>query len=148
VNELQIQLASAADLVAQQPADTTRAVYAQALADTYPMSTSTVPLQAINLKDSFTNFPNPFRPTVGPTRLTYWLEQAGTVDLRVFSLSGTPVRKLVTGAARPAGLNALDTWDGRNDSGQMVLNGVYLVVLETDVSGKKTTAKRYVAVAK
>jgi flagellar hook assembly protein FlgD len=63
-------------------------------------------------------------------------------------MTGIPVRNLVTDESRNAGLNTQDTWDGRNDSGRMVLNGVYLAVLEVNASGTKSTVKRFVAVVK
>jgi hypothetical protein len=147
-DSLELRLESPNDFAATQPSDLNRVVFAQAYGDTYPMTTGIVSLQSIDLKGSFTNFPNPFKAESGATRFTYWLTQSGTVHLRIFSLTGIPVRKLVTGESRNAGLNTLDTWDGRNDSGRMVLNGVYLAVLEVDASGAKSTVKRFVAVVK
>jgi hypothetical protein len=141
-------LESSDDWVATQPSDSGRSVFAQAFGDVYPMTSGTVPLQNIDLKDSFTNFPNPFLPETSPTRFTYWLTQNGTVNLRIFSMTGTPVRKLITNESRSAGLHLSDSWDGRNDSGRMVLNGVYLAVLEVDAAGTKSTVKRFVAVVK
>jgi hypothetical protein len=147
-DSLELRLESPNDFVAVQPSDLSRIVFAQAYGDTYPMTTGIVSLQSIDLKGSFTNFPNPFKPETGATKFTYWLTQNGTVNLRLFSMTGIPVRKLVTGESRNAGLNITDTWDGRNDSGRMVLNGVYLAVLEVDSSGSKSTVKRFVAVVK
>lgn len=147
-DSLELRLESPNDFAATQPSDLNRIVFAQAYGDTYPMTTGVVSLQSIDLKGSFTNFPNPFKAETGATRFTYWLTQSGTVHLRIFSLAGIPVRKLITGESRNAGLNTQDTWDGRNDSGRMVLNGVYLAVLEVDASGAKSTVKRFVAVVK
>lgn len=147
-DSLALQLDSSAGVSAIQPADTSRVVFAQATADAYPMSSGTAPLQAIDLQSSFTNYPNPFQPKRGPTRFTYWLPQEAKVTLRLFSLSGAPVRKVVQGENRPAGLQTADTWNGKNESGQTVLNGVYLAVLETESAGHTTTVKRFVAVAK
>jgi hypothetical protein len=147
-DSLVLRLESPNDWVCSQPSDSGRSVFAQAYGDTYPMTSGMVPLQNIDLKGSFTNFPNPFQPETGSTRFTYWLAQNATVNLRIFSMTGTPVRRLITNESRNAGLNTSDTWDGRNDSGRMVLNGVYLSVLEVDVAGAKSTVKRFVAVVK
>jgi hypothetical protein len=147
-SSLELRLESSNDFASTQPAEPNRVVFAQAVGDTYPMTSGSIPLQAIDLKSSFTNFPNPFQPETGATRFTYWLTQNSTVNLRIFSLTGLPVRKLITGESRNTGLNTLETWDGRNDSGRMVLNGIYLAVLEVNASGTKSTVKRFVAVVK
>ena len=143
-SSLKLVLPDGSAFTAAQPSDPGRTVWAQAApGDVFPMESAAIPVEGGTLGDSFSNFPNPFRAGSETTRLAYKLDQAGTVTLRIMTLTGRPVRKIVTNGARNAGLN-IDAWDGRNDSGQTVLNGVYIAALEA--SGKTVT--RYVAVAK
>ncbi len=143
-SSLKFVLPDGSSFTATQPSDPGRTVWAQAApGDVFPMESTAIPVEGGTLGDSFSNFPNPFRAGSENTRLAYKLDQAGTVTLRIMTLTGKPVRKIVSNETRNAGLN-MDSWDGRNNSGQTVLNGVYIAVLEA--SGKTVT--RYVAVAK
>jgi hypothetical protein len=70
-------------------------------------------------------YPNPFNPT---TTLRYDLASTTLVNLRVYSVTGQHVREVVS-AVQPAGDYA-PTWDGRDASGNLVGNGVYLAVFQ------------------
>ncbi|MEZ4387852.1 MAG: FlgD immunoglobulin-like domain containing protein [Candidatus Krumholzibacteriia bacterium] len=66
--------------------------------------------------------PNPFNPT---THLTIELTSAGPVSLCVHDLAGRRIRTLVNGQL---GVGRHDAaWDGRNDAGELVPSGVYLL---------------------
>lgn len=69
----------------------------------------------------YPNFPNPFNPstTIGYTVTT------GLVDVEVFAVNGTIVRRLVH-EQEEAGYHEVH-WDGRDDSGRRVVSGVYVV---------------------
>jgi hypothetical protein len=71
-------------------------------------------------------YPNPFNPT---TTLRYDLAQAGDVYLQVYSVTGQLVRQLAAGS-QAAGMHQIE-WDGRDDSGIVVGNGIYLAKLQT-----------------
>jgi hypothetical protein len=77
------------------------------------------------------NFFNPTQSTLG---MDIRVDQAGEVKLEVFNLAGERVRK-ITDQTESQG-NYHFNWDGRNDAGALVGNGVYLVVIQTP-SGKK-----------
>jgi hypothetical protein len=71
--------------------------------------------------------PNPFVPGKGGTRITYVLQEDAKVDIEVFTLLGDRVwsQSLAGGTTGGrAGLNQV-TWDGLNDAGAPVRNGVY-----------------------
>lgn len=72
-------------------------------------------------------YPNPFNPT---TTIHYTLARAGRVRLAVYAVNGQQVRELV-GATQGAGAHQVQ-WDGRDDRGVPVGNGVYLCQLRTD----------------
>jgi hypothetical protein len=76
--------------------------------------------------------PNPFRDV---TRLRFTLAEAGPVGVSVFDVSGRLVRKLFDGA-RAVGPIEVE-WDGRDDRGRKVGNGLYFARVE-DGRGRRT----------
>jgi hypothetical protein len=70
------------------------------------------------------NVPNPFNPT---TTIHFELPQMTQVELVVFDILGQKVRRLVA-EQLPAGAHSA-VWDGRNEAGIRVGNGVYLYQL-------------------
>ncbi len=71
--------------------------------------------------------PNPF---TRETSIRFTLTRAGRIRLTVHDVSGRRVRRLLDGAQLPANDNSI-RWDGLDDSGRTVPDGVYLVRLET-----------------
>jgi hypothetical protein len=72
------------------------------------------------------NEPNPFQPQ---TLIRFDLPRPTTLALAVYNTSGQRVRTLVAGR-RPAGTHSV-VWDGKNDRGDALASGVYLLRLET-----------------
>ena len=76
-----------------------------------------------------TNYPNPFNPE---TWIPYQLDRASEVILTIFDTKGRAVRTLTVGY-QPAGIyrsrSRAAYWDGRNQQGEMVANGVYFCTL-------------------
>jgi hypothetical protein len=68
-------------------------------------------------------------PTSGRVTISFTVAEAQDVDLSVYDLTGRLVRKLDTRRV-DAGRHAV-AWDGMDDRGQQVANGVYLSVLRT-----------------
>ena len=71
------------------------------------------------------NLPNPFR---NGTTIRYTLPQSMPVRLMVYDVAGRAVRTLLSGM-QTAGEGAV-SWDGRDEAGSPVANGVYLYRLE------------------
>ena len=80
------------------------------------------------------NHPNPFNPL---TTVTFTLEKAGIASLRIYDAHGHLVRTLVSGH-RDSGNHAV-RWDGLDDDGRQVGDGVYLYRL--DAAGDSDTRK-------
>ena len=80
------------------------------------------------------NYPNPFNHA---THIGFTLQQPAVVALKVFNTHGQLVATLVEGT-RPAGTYQT-VWDGRNDQGQAVSSGTYIVWL--DAAGQQATRK-------
>lgn len=69
--------------------------------------------------------PNPF---AGQARIAFALPTRGDVELSVYSVDGRLVRTLVSGEQGPGEVEL--TWDGRDNSGRRVGNGLYFMRLE------------------
>jgi len=82
-----------------------------------------------SLRPRLSAFPNPFR---GRIQISYQVGAAGPVSLRVFDISGRAVRILDRPTKGPvkAGLHTA-TWDGRDDDGRSLAEGVYFINLDT-----------------
>ena len=81
------------------------------------------------------NYPNPFNPE---TWIPYQLAHDADVEIRIYDVRGTVVRQLALGY-QSAGFYTNRTraayWDGRNDQGESVSNGVYFYQLRAgDIS--------------
>lgn len=95
------------------------------------------------LKEGFFNYPNPFGfGTRNKTTIHYTLEQDSEVTIQIYTLLGELVWSRSFKATDPqgrAGTHDTDVvWNGTNDKGQPVLNGVYIAVLTTN-SGRAET---------
>uniref|UniRef100_A0A7C3YT86 FlgD Ig-like domain-containing protein n=1 Tax=candidate division WOR-3 bacterium TaxID=2052148 RepID=A0A7C3YT86_UNCW3 len=73
------------------------------------------------------NIPNPF---ISRTVIRYALPKDSRVNLLVYNSQGIWVRKLKTGIAKPGFYQVV--WDGKDDKGRKVPNGVYFYRLEAD----------------
>jgi hypothetical protein len=108
-----------------------------------PLTSDFSVLIGTDIQSSFFNFPNPFGHAARPTtRFNYYLKQDSDLTIRIYTLLGELVWSRVFKTTDPegkAGNHDGDvTWDGTNDKGQRVLNGVYIAVIITN-SGKATT---------
>ncbi len=71
-------------------------------------------------------FPNPFSPNLERVNIKYSLNSgAGNVTIRIFNFDMTLVKTLIQNVSRPVGIDLFETWDGRDEFGNVVSNGVY-----------------------
>jgi len=92
------------------------------------------------------NYPNPFRAGSQVTRITYFLNGPGSVEMKIYAITGELVYEetVPAGDARAtAGPHEME-WDGRNGQGEIVRNGIYVCVLTA--GGNSATFR--IAVAK
>jgi hypothetical protein len=80
---------------------------------------------------------NPFNPEQGEAEITYNLSQDSDIEINIYTLLGEKVYRANYPAGSDGGRKGdnIIQWDGRNDEGRMVLNGVYVVVIEANGSG-------------
>jgi hypothetical protein len=101
--------------------------------------------------ETFGNFPNPFgRSPNETTDIRFVLNATSDVSLRVFSLAGELVKsswnRNLTNL--PGGEIYYVVWDGKNDEGDTVLNGVYICVIEIRSSEGTSTYTTKIAYIK
>ena len=72
-------------------------------------------------------YPNPFNPI---TTIEFSITKTSHVNLTIFNIKGQKVRTITDGEL-PAGIHRLN-WDGRDNSGNLLANGVYLYKLISD----------------
>jgi hypothetical protein len=96
---------------------------------TFPMWTEAGGVNALSLKESFSNFPNPFAAGGESTTFVYYLPNSARVSLKIFTGRGKGVTTLLTDDWHPAGVHQSTLWDGRNGVGRTVVNGVYIAEL-------------------
>jgi hypothetical protein len=97
------------------------------------------------LEESFYNYPNPFGSSGRrSTKLVYFLKQPSDVEIKIFTLTGEPVRswsftKEEHYRYTHQGIHDGDvTWNGTNGNGFLVLNGIYVAYI-TAVDYNETT---------
>ncbi len=77
------------------------------------------------------NFPNPFNPT---TTIGFDIPMVPGgkihVDLSIYNMLGQKVRTLVSDVLTPGSYQI--TWDGRNENGAIVANGIYFYGIRTE----------------
>jgi hypothetical protein len=86
-----------------------------------------VPGQSVPTLPLVGNYPNPLR---AGTTIRFSLERDENVSLSIYDAQGRAVRSLVS-EVMSAGDHPVE-WDGKDDAGRLVPNGVYHYVLETE----------------
>jgi flagellar hook assembly protein FlgD len=71
--------------------------------------------------------PNPFR---GAVLLRYAVPREMNLSLSVYDRAGRKVKSLFSGLARPG--VSVATWDGRDEQGRSVAQGVYFYRIESE----------------
>lgn len=77
------------------------------------------------------NFPNPFRAGKESTHIRYNLMDSGPVTIEVFDISNNLIRRLLDGTIKTSGEHIDDVWDGKDENGGVVSNGVYFCRIRT-----------------
>ncbi len=122
-------------------------VYPILLSGSYPILSTELSLTEANLKESFSNYPNPFGVESEETTITFVLSENGLVNIELFTLTGKSVLHLVNNDNRIAGVYDSDIWVGKNNKGQAVVPGTYFCRITVKyASGKEETELRKISV--
>ena len=106
----------------------------------YPKKVISSQVAELDSKPYLLNFPNPFgEPGKENTKIVYYLKEDTDVQFRIYTLTGELVWSRSFADSDPQGSQGLHSteqnswvWDGKNDRGRTVLNGVYILVMKTD----------------
>jgi Mg-chelatase subunit ChlD len=85
-------------------------------------------------------YPNPFDPAVTTARFKYRLERSGNVTVRLYDVANRLVREILGGDQYIGATMGIADWNGRNESGDIVANGVYFYIIESS-SGERAVGK-------
>jgi hypothetical protein len=73
------------------------------------------------------NYPNPFNPS---TKISFYLNQPGNIDLFIYNLKGQLVKSLPQGYLAKG--NHSLSWQGDNNQGDPCSSGIYLIALSAN----------------
>lgn len=76
-------------------------------------------------------YPNPFNPEREPVNIRYSLSKDANVTIKIYDASGELVTTLIEEQPKEKTIEYSESWDGRNDHGDIVANGVYFYVITT-----------------
>lgn len=89
------------------------------------------------------NGPNPFNPLKENTYIAYNISLDATIQISIYSLNLKLVKQLTQQDF--AGYHEV-AWNGRDESGDIVPNGVYLMVIKASANGKSVVKRNKIAV--
>ncbi|HGY56630.1 MAG TPA: hypothetical protein ENK44_13050 [Caldithrix abyssi] len=99
-------------------------------------------LQTQAPENDFFNYPNPFGRQYKQTSIQFQLRNPSDVEFRIFTLLGELVKTWQFSGLSPGVYSNLIRWDGTNDRGKRVLNGVYIGIIDIKPSNGQP-AQRY-----
>jgi len=85
------------------------------------------------------NYPNPFDSRYKNTTITYVLKNDYEVTIRIFDLFGNIIKTAkYPRFANPGGIQGVNNifWDGTNDNGEKVAQGMYIMMVEVKTENK------------
>ncbi len=92
-------------------------------------------MQVIDLSSDLKTYaaPNPFAPNTEFVRIFYKTgKQTSKITIRLFDFGMNPVRTVIANATRTSSEELFTAWDGKNNAGNQVANGVYFYRIEVD----------------
>lgn len=106
-------------------------------------STADITFEVTNQKElllrDVLNCPNPFKPHSENTTFTYVLSRPAHVTIKLYTVAGRLICTLKQGEVMQ-GYNESRPWDGTDQDGDHVANGVYLYKIIARAEGKQTEA--------
>ncbi len=91
------------------------------------------------------NVPNPFNPDTESTKISFQTSQSSSVDISIYTLDLRLVKRF-----KQDGLNGYQqiSWDGKDESGARLPNGVYVALLRATSGGKTIVRKLKIALVR
>jgi len=114
-------------------------VYSEPAGAAFPYAAEQINIIETNTNIGFYNYPNPFAAGSGTTTIQYYLNRDSKVSLKIFDLISRKVKVIVDDEQQAGGTLHKYTWDGKNDDGKTVVNGVYYSVIKINGSEQHYT---------
>jgi len=92
----------------------------------------TVKVYLASSADGTYAFPNPFSPAFETTKFKYNLSSDSKVSIRIMNFDMNLVRVVIQNVERRQGVRLQDFWDGKDEMGNIVSNGVYFYRVDSD----------------
>ena len=73
------------------------------------------------------NYPNPFNPQ---TRISYYLPADGNVDISIYNIKGSKIKKLVSGFLNQGSHSVV--WNGKDENNKAAASGIFFYKIKTD----------------
>jgi len=134
-------LESLNDLIIEKPGDIR--VLNEPVGAAVPFVSDRLNVIAEDLKSTFYNYPNPFAAGTEKTNVQYFLPSDSDVSIDIMDITGRKVRQLVKKVRQQGGLLYKLEWDGKNDAGTVVMNGIYYCVIK---AGNETAVTKIAVV--
>ena len=87
------------------------------------------------------NFPNPFNPEIENTQIRYHLTKSEPVTITIFDVRSIEIRTLFKKMWKNPGDHIEDSWDGKDENGNFVPNGIYYAYIFSE------TLDQYITIA-
>jgi len=81
-------------------------------------------------------YPNPFNPDYENVKFCFELTKAGNVTVKIFDVAQKISRTIINDEIYPAGEEQQIEWNGRNGKGDIVANGTYFYIIESNLGEK------------
>jgi hypothetical protein len=114
-------------------------IYSEPAGAAFPYAAEQINIIETNINIGFYNYPNPFAAGSGTTTIQYYLNSDSKVSLKIFDLISRKVKVIVNDEQQTGGTLHKYVWDGRNDGGKIVVNGVYYAVIKINGSEQHYT---------
>ncbi|MEG8946061.1 WD40/YVTN/BNR-like repeat-containing protein [Rosettibacter firmus] len=86
----------------------------------------------LNTSNDSYAFPNPFSPDEEVVRIKYKIEKSANVTIRIFDFGMNLVRTLIQNVNKTLKGEQIEFWDGKDENGKIVPNGVYFYRIDID----------------
>ncbi len=83
-------------------------------------------------------YPNPFNPNQGNFKIMCKFKQDSRSNGIIYNMQGQQVKNLFKNRLYKAGIETETEWDGTNNNGDLVGNGMYIYVIQSDLDEKFT----------
>jgi hypothetical protein len=83
-------------------------------------------------------YPNPVDFSVSAGGLIKFAKLTSNPTLKIYTVSGEPVKQITPGSPGNSGNDGRIEWDGKSESGEIIARGLYIYIVTDEAGGRKT----------